>query len=271
MTTHEVLNQSSITYFEQMEKEHQSVIFHNVRNGFGNELAEILSIMNPFWLLYSHDNTTFETSYKPYFFHPQVTLHVDFLCLYEIIGEFFPKETTVQKDISIIQPTAHFGNLSTDALKAITFLFEENVDMWQHTSKHCIIKIKIYLSTPLLEMLYKLSFLYETVHLVKPSVSDCLSPFAFVVCQERKNDLKEDFLQVLPLSFVNEVEEFTVLLFKNILNKYNQINHLLKYRKNNSRQDENPRILCQEWCEKYNLVEKMKDKRWERNTGTFSL
>ena len=82
----------------------------------------------------------------------------------------------------------------------------------------------------------------------------------------------------IPLSFINSIEESNVMIGKEMLNYYNQINHLLKYKKKDRRRQHNNKEgiveievnkdICLKWCRRngVQISNEVQEKFvWKRN------
>ena len=258
------------------------------------EINEIVNIVHPYSLLYDMKK---QSPFK----HLALMYCEDFFVLKELRLEpyqvFSTTETeTIFGDWECCSDFKKIDKTKTPCFQSV-FSRDPNVyyinllhllvALFETETEQCVIKISLVFWKPILEAIYLLNSLFKNVSFIKPDVSNWLEDTCYIVCKEfQKNynsniivslkrqmeELKEEITIdiTIPLSFIHQIEEFNVLTGKGILNKYNQINHLFKYKKHIEQQrieEEASKNLCFQWCKENGISVSTKEPcTWKRNT-----
>jgi hypothetical protein len=297
----QLLDETSIQHFEQSSKNIEQGIEYHIKIGKSNELLDILEVINPYWIMFD-SNHTFQNLCKRNFF--SLDIREDFFCLREISRTYNfydgEKEVVIAKkeeegvvNIPLFDQTNH--SLEEFTYNNLYSSFEHLLKKKDSITNY-ICKISLYISYRSINILFLLTKMFKNVYINKPIVSDWLQPFVYVVLDNRDFNANVNISDsqnenMVSLSFLNLLSEFSVLCFKTILNKFNQINHLLKYKRhtNNSNNNNNNSssnneednelnteayAICKAWCISQGLEDdlkyintKSKDTtcKWERN------
>lgn len=288
-------------YLEEM-KQHYNDCSDNKRG----EINDIVNIVHPyslfydsrkyspfkqFSLLYCEDYFSLkELRLEPYLVFSTETRFGDWECFNDI-SSLKERDTDKNQDKCVCFLSVISADINVYSLNLLNIIFA----LFTRETEQCVIKISLIFWKPILEAVFLIHQLYEDVKFIKPDVSDWLQDTCYIVCKsfnQKKKLMNESIILNLktqieemnsiirikdltvPLSFIHQVEEFNVLTGKGILNKYNQINHLFKYKKHIEQQridEETSKNVCFKWCKDNGINVSTKEPcTWKRNTSTTS-
>lgn len=145
----------------------------------------------------------------------------------------------------------------------------------------CIIKINKTIYKPVVELIYLLCTMYESVYIVKPNTSNTINDDRYIVCKQLKNNTdiktiyKTNFYKLLvfftkhpdkniysilekpvPYYFINKLDEINIILGQQQLECFNQIISILKHKNKEDKIEMMKKTNIQKsvsWCEKYKI------------------
>ena len=209
----------------------------------------------------------------------------------------FIKKTTIIQNI-------YFNNINDDVLKSINgsrfdfCIFETNNDTlelyiqsfieivmvilkYQMTGGNTIIKINHLFYKPILDIIYLICSLFNTVYIIKPNTSNDASFDKYLVCKNfllddtKKTQFKTNYYKLLiflkklegknitsiidfnmPYYFTSKLNDINIIIGQQQLEYFDQIISILK---NKNKEDKIETIKktaiqkCVNWCEKYKI------------------
>jgi hypothetical protein len=141
------------------------------------------------------------------------------------------------------------------------------INCYQEKDGDCIIKIDTLYHTPILQMVYFLTSMFENVYIIKPHVSFIFNDDRYLVCKQfirnvpsftmpDESKVSSMINEKLPVYFLNKIEDSNIIIGHTQLEYYDQLVNIIKHKNPNEKIEtirKNNIQKCILWCEKLNI------------------